>query len=59
LDYSAKNTWCGYEISGIILLYNIKGAMQLDHSKDMSVHISTGTTYELSHHKMSDWFLEQ
>jgi hypothetical protein len=36
-------TWCGYEVPGTILLHHLKGAMQLDHSKDMFVHISTCT----------------
>jgi len=32
-------TWCGCEVPGMILLHNLKGAMRLDRSKDMSVHV--------------------
>jgi hypothetical protein len=31
-------TRCGYEVSGMILLRNLKGAMRLDRSKDISTH---------------------
>jgi len=34
-----------YEISRMILLCDFKGAMQRDHNKDMSVHVSTCTSY--------------
>jgi len=34
-------TWCGYEVSGMILLRHLKGAVRLDRSKDKSVHVST------------------
>jgi len=37
--------WCGYEVPGTILLHNLKGAMQLDRTKDMSLHVSTCTSY--------------
>jgi hypothetical protein len=40
------NTWCGYEVAGMILLHDLKGAMSLDCSKDMSVHVSTCTSYD-------------
>jgi hypothetical protein len=40
--------WCGYEVPGKILLRNLRGAILLDHSKDMSVHISTFTNYDFS-----------
>jgi hypothetical protein len=33
--------WCGYEVPGMILLSFLKGAMRLNHSKDMSVHVLT------------------
>jgi hypothetical protein len=33
-------TWCGYEVSGIIFLRDLKGTVRLDRGKDMSVHIS-------------------
>jgi hypothetical protein len=36
-----EDTWCGYEVPGMILLRNFKGAMWLDNSKDMSVFAST------------------
>jgi hypothetical protein len=39
-------TWCGYEVTGMILLRGLKGAMRLDHSNDMSVHVSTCTDYD-------------
>jgi hypothetical protein len=29
------STWCGCEISGMILLCDLKEAMQLDHGKDV------------------------
>jgi hypothetical protein len=34
---------CGYEVPGMILLRDLKVAVQLDHSKDMSMHVSTCT----------------
>jgi hypothetical protein len=43
-----KNTWCGYEVQGMTLLHDLEGAMQLDHITDMSVHISTGTSYYIN-----------
>jgi hypothetical protein len=41
-------TWCGREVPGMILLRDLKGAMRLDHSKDMSVHVSTCTSYDFN-----------
>jgi hypothetical protein len=41
-------TWCGYKVAGMILLHKLKGVMQLDHSKDMSLHLLTCTVYDLS-----------
>jgi len=38
----------GCEVPGMIILHILKGAMQLDHSKDTSVHVSTCTSYNLS-----------
>jgi len=35
------HTWCGYEVSGMILLCDLQGAIWLDHSDNMSVHVST------------------
>jgi hypothetical protein len=42
------NTWCDYEAPGMILLCDLKGAIQLDCSENMSVHVSTCTTYDFS-----------
>jgi len=36
------------EIPGMILLCNLEGAMQFDCSKDMSVHVSTCTSYDFN-----------
>jgi len=33
------NTRCAYEVPGMIILPDLKGAMRLDVSKDMSVHV--------------------
>jgi hypothetical protein len=33
-----------YEVPGMTLLRDLKGAMRLDLSKDMSVHVSTCTS---------------
>jgi len=35
---------CDYELPGIILLHDFKVPMILDHSKDMSVNVSTCTS---------------
>jgi hypothetical protein len=35
---------CVYEVPRIIVLLNLKGAMRLGLSKDMSVHVSTCTS---------------
>jgi len=32
--------WCGNEVPGMILLCDLKEAMRLDRTKDMSMHIS-------------------
>jgi hypothetical protein len=40
------HAWCGCEVYRIILLRDLKGAMRLDRSKDMSVHVSTCTSYD-------------
>jgi hypothetical protein len=42
-----EHTLFGYEVPGMILLPESKGAMTLDHSKDMSVRVSTCITYDL------------
>jgi len=33
------HTWCGYDITKIILLCDLNGAMRLDRNKDMSVRV--------------------
>jgi hypothetical protein len=40
--------WCGYEVPGMMLLRYFKGAMLLDHNKDMPIHVSTCTSYDLN-----------
>jgi hypothetical protein len=35
----SRNTWCDYEVPGMILLRDLKGAMQLDCNKDMYMHV--------------------
>jgi len=40
IDWDKEHTWCGYEVQGMILLLSLKGAMQLNCNKDMSVHVS-------------------
>jgi hypothetical protein len=45
---SVIRTLCGYEVAGIILLRELEGAMRLDRSKDMSVHVSACSSYDLS-----------
>jgi hypothetical protein len=39
---------CGYEVPGMILLHNVKGAMQHDHNKDTSMHVSTYTSHDFN-----------
>jgi len=39
---------CSHEVPGMILLHDLQGAMQLDHSKDMYMHVSTCTSYDLN-----------
>jgi len=39
---------CGYEVTGMILYFDLKGVRQLDHSRGMSVHIATCTSYDLN-----------
>jgi len=40
--------WSGREVVGMTLLRDLKGAMRLHHSKDMSVHVSTCTSYDFN-----------
>jgi hypothetical protein len=37
----------GCEVAGTILLHDLKAAMRLARSKDMSAHVSTCTDYNL------------
>jgi hypothetical protein len=39
---------CGYEVSGIISMRNLKGAMRLDRSKDMSVRVLACVNYDFN-----------
>jgi hypothetical protein len=41
-------TYCGYGVSEMNLLRELKGPMRLDHSNDMSAHVSTCTSYDLN-----------
>jgi hypothetical protein len=43
-----NSTCCGYEVPEIILLCDLKKAMRLDRSKDVSVRVSTCTTYDFN-----------
>jgi hypothetical protein len=38
--------YCGYEVTGMILFCYLKGAMRIDCSNEMSVHVSTCTSYD-------------
>jgi hypothetical protein len=40
--------WCGYEIARMILLHDLKGALQLDHGKDMFMPVSACTSYDFN-----------
>jgi hypothetical protein len=40
--------WCGYEVPGMILFLDLKGATRLDPSKHVSVHVSTCTSYDFN-----------
>jgi hypothetical protein len=39
--FSLSTRGVGYEVAGMISFLTLKAAMQLDHSKDMSVYAST------------------
>jgi len=39
------NTWCGYDVPGMVLLCDLKVAMRIDRSKDMSVYVSVCISY--------------
>jgi len=47
-DQSFKCVWYGCEVPGMILLCDLQGAMQLDCSKHMSVHVSTCASYNFN-----------
>jgi hypothetical protein len=40
--------WCDYEVPEMILLSSLKGAMQLDCNKNMTLHVSTFTSYNFN-----------
>jgi len=40
--------WCGCEVSGVILLHDLKRLIRLDRSKDMPAHVSTCKCINLS-----------
>jgi hypothetical protein len=42
------NKLCGYEVTGMILLRDLEGAMRHDRSNDKSVRVSTRTNYDLN-----------
>jgi len=44
----ATYTRVDYEVPGMILLCGLKGAMQRDSNKDMSLHVSTWTRYDFN-----------
>jgi len=44
--FEERYTWSGYEVPGMVLSRDLKGAMRLGCSKDMSVHASTCNTYD-------------
>jgi len=46
-----------YEVPGMVLLCYLKGVVRLDRSKDMSVHVSTCTSYDLNAFKPVVWKL--
>jgi len=54
-DTERRETWkpkmhkrCDYEVPGMILLRDLKGVMRLDRSKDTSVRVSVGTSYDFN-----------
>jgi hypothetical protein len=51
------NTLCDYEAPGMILLCNSRGAMWLDCSKNMCVHVSTCTSYDFNSRMPVVWKL--
>jgi hypothetical protein len=42
------DTLYGYEVPGMTLLRHVEGAKRLDHSKDMSAHVSTCSSYDFN-----------
>jgi len=48
MSFSFPYTKYGYEVHGIILLRDLKGALTLERSKYMSVHVSTCTSYNFN-----------
>jgi hypothetical protein len=49
LQYNTQvHAWCGYEVPGMILVHDLKGAMGLVCSKEMSMHVSTCISYDIN-----------
>jgi hypothetical protein len=48
-------TWCDYEVHGIILLRELKGAKPLDRNEDTYVRISTCTIYDFNTLTPVEW----
>jgi hypothetical protein len=46
--YTCIHTWCGYEVPRMILLRDLEGAMRINRSKSMSLHVSTCTPYDFN-----------
>jgi hypothetical protein len=57
LNISLHHTWLGYEVPGMILLSDLEGIMQLDHSKDMAVHFATFASYNFNTLRPVGWKL--
>jgi len=47
LNFKCKPMW-GYEVLGMILLRNLEEAVPFCPSKDMFVHVSTCTRYDIN-----------
>jgi len=47
-NHGCALTRCGYEVLGMILLCNLKGAMRLHRNKAMSAHVQICTSYEFN-----------
>jgi len=47
-EEKSKNKRCDYEVPGMVLLNDLKGAMRFDRSEDMSVYVSTWINYDFN-----------